>query len=72
MERNLIQRVEVAFPIDSEVLKERLVEECFTLPWQDDMVAWDMRADGSYALNSVDSTVKYKHLHKKLLKHLRA
>jgi len=72
MERNLIQRVEVAFPIDDPPLQARLIEECFTIPWQDDMVAWDMQADGSYVCNSDDPATKQRHPHKKLLKLLRA
>jgi polyphosphate kinase len=72
MERNLIQRVEVAFPVGSEALQARLIEECFTLPWQEGLVAWDMQSDGSYALTISDPRAKHKHLHKKLLKQLRA
>lgn len=72
MERNLMQRVEVAFPIDHPVLQARLIEECFTIPWQDDMVAWDMQADGSYVVNCVDPSSKQKHPQKRLLKLLKA
>ncbi len=71
MERNLIQRVEVAFPIDNEALQDRLIEECFTIPWQDDMAAWDMDADGSYLPNPADPSAKPKHPQKRLLKLLR-
>jgi polyphosphate kinase len=72
MERNLIQRVEVAFPIDNPVLQARLIEECFTIPWQDDMAAWDMQVDGSYVVNPVDPSSKQKHPQKRLLKLLKA
>jgi polyphosphate kinase len=72
MERNLIQRVEVAFPIDSPSFQARLVEECFTIPWQDDVAAWDMRADGSYAARPADADGKQKHPQKRLIKLLKA
>jgi polyphosphate kinase len=72
MERNLIQRVEVAFPIDNQALQDRLIEECFTIPWQDDITAWDMHPDGSYTPRPADSPEKQKHPQKRLLKLLRA
>ena len=64
--------MEVAFPIDEQALQERLIEECFTIPWQDDMAAWDMQPDGTYLLNSPDPSGKQKHPQKRLLKLLRA
>jgi len=72
MERNLIQRVEVAFPIENDALQDRLIEECFTIPWQDDMAAWDMQPNGSYTFTAIDASVKQKHPQKRLLKLLRA
>lgn len=71
MERNLLQRVEVAFPIDKHVLQKRIVEECFNIPWQDDMSAWDMQADGSYLHAPLDDDGKLKHPQKRLLKVIR-
>jgi len=72
MERNRIQSVEVAFPVDDEALQERLIDECFRLPWQEGMTAWDMQSDGSYKAKPDDPSVKQRHLHKRLLKLLRA
>ena len=72
MERNLIQRVEVAFPIENDALQDRLIEECFTIPWQDDMAAWDMQPNGSYTFTAIDASAKQKHPQKRLLKLLRA
>jgi len=70
MERNLHQRVEVAFPILDQSLKTRIYEESFAIPWQEDMEAWDMQADGQY-LSSVDlNTKKIRHPQKRLLKKL--
>jgi len=71
MERNLIQRVEVAFPIDKRVLQARIAEEIFDIPWQEDMIAWDMQPDGSYRLAPQDDG-KLRHPQKRLLKVIRS
>jgi polyphosphate kinase len=68
MERNLLQRVEVAFPIDAKVLQKRIVEECFEIPWQSEMSAWYMQPDGSYVLARLDDEGKQRHPQKRLLK----
>lgn len=68
MERNLIQRVEVAFPIDQPQLQARIVEECFTIPWQDDMAAWDLQPDGTYRATPIPESGKLRHPQKRLLK----
>lgn len=72
MERNLIQRVEVAFPVDSPPLQARIVEECFNIPWQDDMAAWDLQADGSYRASPAEDTGRARHPQKRLLKLIRS
>jgi polyphosphate kinase len=71
MDRNLIQRVEVAFPIDNRLLKSRVIEECFSIPWQDDMIAWDMKSDGNYLIRPADGDQKQRHPQKKLMKRLK-
>lgn len=68
MERNLLQRVEVAFPIDARVLQKRIVEECFNIPWQSEMSAWDMQSDGTYVLARPDDQSKQRHPQRRLLK----
>ena len=68
MGRNLLERVEVAFPIDNKLLQERIIEECFTIPWQDDMAGWDMQPDGSYLANKTDDASKLRHPQRRLLK----
>ncbi len=71
MERNLLQRVEVAFPIDRRILQKRIVEEIFDIPWQEDMSAWDMQTNGSYQLAPQDDEGKLRHPQKRLLKVIR-
>lgn len=68
MERNLVQRVEVAFPIDHPQLQARIVEECFTIPWQDDMAAWDLQPDGTYRAAAASGSGKLRHPQRRLLK----
>jgi polyphosphate kinase len=71
MERNLLQRVEVAFPIDNTVLQKRVIKECLTLPWEAGMVAWDLQPDGTYTLSEPDKRDKARHPQKRLLKKIR-
>lgn len=47
MERNLLHRVEVAFPINSNVLKKRILNE-LNIFLRDNSHAWILRSDGTY------------------------
>lgn len=68
MERNLHQRVELAFPILDEQARERVVREAITLPWESGMEAWDMQADGQYLCTLDEKAKKGRHPQKRLLK----
>jgi len=48
MERNLLRRVEVAFPIKNSVLKQKVIQEGLKVLLADNASAWRMRFDGSY------------------------
>ncbi len=48
MLRNLSQRVEVAFAIDNERLKKRVIKEVFSLTFEDNQTAWLLGSDGIY------------------------
>jgi polyphosphate kinase len=48
MDRNLLRRVEVAFPVRDAKLKERVITEAITVHLGDNANAWLMDADGSY------------------------
>jgi polyphosphate kinase len=48
MDRNLLRRVEVAFPVLQSDLKKRVIEEGFKAHLQDNHSAWVMGADGTY------------------------
>jgi polyphosphate kinase len=48
MDRNLLRRVEVAFPVKDRALKKRVVLEGLKLLLKDNATAWKMNSDGSY------------------------
>jgi polyphosphate kinase len=56
MDRNLFRRIEIAFPIESEDLKERVADD-LQLYLQDDMQAWVLDTDGRYSRVEVDRQV---------------
>ncbi|HPE59649.1 MAG TPA: polyphosphate kinase 1 [Thiolinea sp.] len=51
MPRNFFRRVEVAFPILDPELRQRIREEAFDLYLQDNILSWQLSADGSYQRN---------------------
>ncbi len=48
MDRNLLRRVEVAFPVRDRQLRDRVIAEAVTIHLGDNACAWLMDADGSY------------------------
>lgn len=48
MPRNFFRRVEIAFPILDEVLRQRIIHEALELHLQDNTHAWELQADGTY------------------------
>ncbi len=48
MNRNMMRRVEVAWPVDDPVLRQRVIDECLTAYLFDARDAWDMNPDGRY------------------------
>ncbi len=49
MNRNMLRRVEVAWPVTDPVQRQRLVDECLVACLHDGVDAWDLMPDGSYA-----------------------
>lgn len=49
MTRNLIRRVEVAFPVTDSKLKERVIEESLELGMADNLQAWELESSGKYS-----------------------
>jgi polyphosphate kinase len=56
MDRNLFRRIEIAFPIEGEELKDRVTDD-LKLYLQDDMQAWVLDTDGHYSRSVVDGQV---------------
>ncbi len=48
MNRNMLRRVELAWPVTEPELRQRVVDECLTAYMADNRDAWDLGADGVY------------------------
>jgi polyphosphate kinase len=49
MNRNMLRRVELAWPVTDPVQRQRIVDECLVAYLHDGVDAWDLLPDGSYA-----------------------
>jgi len=49
MPRNFFRRIELAFPIEDGVLRERLISQVLAISWADDTKARILKSDGSYS-----------------------
>jgi polyphosphate kinase len=49
MNRNMLRRVELAWPVVDPVIRQRIIDECLVAYLHDGVDAWDLQADGSYA-----------------------
>ncbi|MBK9236401.1 MAG: polyphosphate kinase 1 [Rhodoferax sp.] len=49
MNRNMMRRVELAWPITDAVQRQRVIDECLVAYLQDNVDAWDLLPDGTYA-----------------------
>ncbi|MEO7939155.1 MAG: polyphosphate kinase 1, partial [Burkholderiaceae bacterium] len=48
MNRNMLRRIELAWPINDPALRQRIVDECLVASLYDHRDAWLLSADGSY------------------------
>jgi polyphosphate kinase len=48
MNRNMLRRVELAWPVTDPALRQRIIDECLVAYLHDDRDAWDLQPDGSY------------------------
>ena len=48
MNRNMLRRVEVAWPVTDPLQRQRIVDECLVPYLHDDLDAWDLMPDGRY------------------------
>ncbi|MDA8521230.1 polyphosphate kinase 1 [Acidovorax sp. NCPPB 4044] len=49
MNRNMLRRVELAWPVDDPALRQRIIDECLVAYLHDDRDAWTLQPDGAYA-----------------------
>jgi len=48
MNRNLMRRIEITWPVTDPSLRQRLIDECLVAYLHDGRDAWDLEADGRY------------------------
>jgi polyphosphate kinase len=48
MSRNMLRRVEVAWPILDDALRQRVIDECITPYLLDEQDAWELQSSGDY------------------------
>lgn len=48
MNRNMLRRIELAWPVNDPVLRQRVIDECLVPYLHDNVDAWDLQADGRY------------------------
>ncbi|MGH8821233.1 MAG: polyphosphate kinase 1, partial [Rhodoferax sp.] len=48
MNRNMLRRVELAWPVSDPVIRQRIIDECLVAYLHDGCDAWDLGPDGTY------------------------
>jgi polyphosphate kinase len=48
MNRNMLRRIELAWPVTDPALRQRIIDECLVAYLHDDTDAWELGADGRY------------------------
>jgi polyphosphate kinase len=48
MNRNMLRRVELAWPVRDARLRQRIIDECLVAYLHDNRDAWDLQPDGRY------------------------
>ena len=54
MSRNMMRRIELAWPVNDPVLRQRIIDECILAYLHDSRDAWDLRSDGRYQRVDLD------------------
>jgi polyphosphate kinase len=68
MERNLFQRVEVAFPLLDPAVRRRVEREGLAVAWEDRAEAWELRPDGEYELVGPEDPSRARHPQQRIQK----
>ena len=48
MNRNMLRRIELAWPVNDPAIRQRIIDECLVAYLHDAVDAWDLQSDGSY------------------------
>ena len=48
MNRNMLRRVELAWPVNDPMIRQRIIDECLVAYLHDAVDAWDLQPDGRY------------------------
>ena len=48
MNRNMLRRIELAWPVTDEKIRRRIIDECLVAYLHDGVDAWDLASDGQY------------------------
>jgi polyphosphate kinase len=60
MNRNMLRRVELAWPVIDPAIRQRLIDECLVAYLHDGCDAWDLQPDGTYVrVNPVDPAQRH-------------
>ncbi|WP_342131470.1 polyphosphate kinase 1 [Hydrogenophaga sp. OTU3427] len=62
MNRNMLRRIELAWPVTDPVLRQRIIDECLSAYLHDTRDAWLLQSDGQYVRAQAGSTGKGKAL----------
>ncbi|OYY99608.1 MAG: polyphosphate kinase 1 [Polaromonas sp. 28-63-22] len=54
MNRNMLRRVELAWPVTDPVIRQRIIDECLVAYLHDRRDAWDLQPDGTYRRVAVE------------------
>ncbi|MBC7718251.1 MAG: polyphosphate kinase 1 [Chitinophagaceae bacterium] len=49
MNRNMLRRIELAWPVTDPLIRQRIIDECLVAYLHDGVDAWDLQPDGTYA-----------------------
>jgi polyphosphate kinase len=49
MNRNMLRRIEIAWPVNDPVIRRRIIDECLVAYLHDGLDSWDLGPDGTYA-----------------------
>ena len=60
MNRNMLRRVELAWPVTDPVIRQRIIDECLVAYLHDGCDAWDLQPDGTYVhVNPADPAQRH-------------